>query len=66
MFEGVFEMNEHLGHAGSGVGRGEWHFGHRPRPTVDVVDNVPRSAADRSVARMNDVGSWWDLNDIER
>lgn len=46
------EMNEHLGHAGSGVGRRELHFGHKPRLPIDVVDDglwwgVARNAARR-------------------
>lgn len=63
MFEGILEMNEHLGHAGSGVGRTEWHFGHCLRPVTDVVDSTLRWTVDRSAARMS---NWWNWNDIKR
>ena len=46
MFDGSLEIYEHLGHAGRGVGRGEWHLGHRARLVTDVVDNSLRWVED--------------------
>lgn len=66
MFEGIIEMNEHFGHAGSGVGRGEWHFGHLLGLEDAVVDNILRWAADQSAARLSGASSWWHLNDIRQ
>lgn len=64
MFEGTPEMNEHLGHAGSGVGSGEWHFGHLVCLVTETVDNILRWAIDRAAAYLNDVSGWRHLSDM--
>lgn len=66
MFDGTLEMYEHLGHAGSGVGRGEWHLGQWPRLVAEAVDNGLWWVARWSAARLSNVGSWWNLSDIKR